>query len=363
MISRLRIQRFKCFEDQEIAFGKLTLLVGANATGKSTVIQAVLLLKQAFSTEGSFKGGLLLNGKLISIGTAKDALYSKSQENSIAFTSWINSNETPLALKYAYQRGEPDVKTLTSMLPAPELTSTFFHKDFTYLSAERLGPRLLYAMSDVSRAKMTVGIRGEFTAHCLAEFGNQAIANANLAFPRTDNLLFNYQTQLWMRQIVSELDIEIQPISQADQVRIGLRNQGNTDYWRPTNTGFGISYTLPIVVAALMSKPDSVLIVENPEAHLHPAAQSEMGQFLARVAATGVQVIVETHSDHILNGMRLAVKRKLLLPDDVSIQFFVRGEKDTGNQVLAPKIDADGRIDLWPEGFFDQIEKDLLELM
>jgi len=365
MISRFKIQRFKCFEDQEIAFGKLTLLVGANATGKSTVIQALLLIKQSYESGGFQSGELLLNGKLVSIGTAKDALYSKSQKDSIIFALTNSFETTPNVFIYAYPRGKPDAHTLFSSQQAAEFSGNLFHNDFTYLNAERLGPRLLYPMTDVLHEKMNVGIQGEYTAHCLAEYGNEGIFNSALAYPDpdTDNQSLLHQTQLWMRRVVPNLDIEIAPISQANQVRIGLKIQGfSDDHLRPTNMGFGVSYTLPIVVAALMSKPDSMLIVENPEAHLHPAAQSEMGQFLARAAATGVQMIIETHSDHILNGIRLAVKRKLLQADDVSIQFFIRPEKENANQVITPKLDSDGRIDLWPEGFFDQMEKDLMEL-
>ncbi|MFN8455532.1 MAG: DUF3696 domain-containing protein [Anaerolineae bacterium] len=169
--------------------------------------------------------------------------------------------------------------------------------------------------------------------------------------------------ELWMRRIIPHLDVEIEQISQADLVRIGLRTQGDTNYWRPTNTGFGISYTLPIIVAALMSNPNSMLIIENPEAHLHPASQSEMGKFLARTAAAGIQVIIETHSDHILNGIRLSVRRAELQAESVSIQFFRHNDETNDYEVFTPKIDTDGRIDSWPEGFFDQIERDLMELV
>ncbi|MCI0690959.1 DUF3696 domain-containing protein [candidate division KSB1 bacterium] len=365
MISRLRIQRFKCFEDQEVAFGKLTLLVGGNATGKSTVIQALLLLRQSQQAEAWGARELILNGPLTSVGTAKEALYSKSQEDSIVFSLAGQQETAPITFEFIYPRGKPDAHTLVGNKDFLYPKVNLFVGDVTYLNAERLGPRLLYPMADARREKMNVGIQGEYTAHCLAEFGKETISNLNLAYPGADTLsLLENQTELWMRRIVPEIEIKIERITQVDRVRLGLKNQGvSTDYLRPTNMGFGVSYTLPIIVAALMSKPDSMLIVENPEAHLHPAAQSEMGQFLARTAATGVQVIVETYSDHILNGMRLAVKRKLLQADDVSIQFFIRGEKEAANQVLAPKVDADGRIDLWPEGFFDQIEKDLLELV
>jgi len=363
MISRLRIQRFKCFEDQEIAFEKLTLLVGGNATGKSTVIQALLLLRQSQQAGVLHAGELLLNGALTSIGTAKDALYS-SQEDSIVFSLTGRQETAPITFKFLYPRGKPDAHTLVGDKDILYPKVNLFVGDVTYLNAERLGPRLLYPMADVGREKMNVGTQGEYTAHCLAEFGKETINNLNLVHPDTETLsLLENQTEMWLRRIVPKIEIKIDQMSQVDRVQVGLKNQGAfTDYLRPTNMGFGVSYTLPIIVAALMSKPDSLVIVENPEAHLHPAAQSEMGQFLARAAATGVQMIIETHSDHILNGIRLAVKRKLLQADDVSIQFFVRPGKENAVQVITPKLDADGRIDLWPEGFFDQIEKDLMEL-
>lgn len=364
MIQNLTIQRFKCFNNQKIEFCPLTLLVGANASGKSSVIQSLLLLKQSHQTGALRAGQLSLNGRLISVGTAKDVLYSQSQEDSLAFSLAIEQEEMPLTFEFAYPRGKPDAYALKSHQELHYPTINLFDNRVTYLTAERLGPRLLYPMTEVWREEMNVGIQGEHTAHCLAEFGQEAISNTNLLYPGSKNLSLTYQTQLWMRRIVPNLDIEIEQISQADQVRIGFKNQGiSTDYLRPTNIGFGVSYTLPIVVGALMCSHQSMLIVENPEAHLHPASQSEMGQFLARAATAGIQVIIESHSDHILNGIRLAVKRQLLQAEEVSIQYFIAGGKKSEYQVFTPKMDSDGRIDSWPEGFFDQIEKDLLELL
>ena len=171
------------------------------------------------------------------------------------------------------------------------------------------------------------------------------------------------QTQLWMRQIVPELELEVEKLVRSDQVRLGLRNQGiQTDFLRPPNIGFGISYALAVVVAVLMAERDSILLLENPEAHLHPFGQSRLGDFLARAAGAGVQVIVETHSDHLLNGARVAVKRTLLSPRAVAIHFF-SAPYETARRVVSPRIDADGRIDPWPTGFFDQAELDLMELL
>jgi len=145
---------------------------------------------------------------------------------------------------------------------------------------------------------------------------------------------------------------------------LGMRIQ-TTDYLRPTNMGFGVSHTLPIIVAGLMAEPGSMLIVENPESHLHPAAQSKIAQFLARIAACGVQVVIETHSDHVLNGIRLATYYGKISPDDIILHSFESTVEDGAMQikVTCPQIDRDGRIDYWPNGFFDEWEKSLGTLL
>jgi len=377
-LSRFRVERFKCFADQTVAFNNLTLLAGKNGTGKSTIIQALLLLRQAYLRGSLTQGELPLKGGLTTIGTAKDVLYDGSRVDSIAFHLWGEDSQ-PFDFTFAVERSEIERDILygdplfvenngrsldaaNSFGEVGDLTTldllavNLFEQPLTYLQAERWGPRLEYPMSELSPEKMNVGIQGQYTAHCLAEFGEDEIDNLKLAYPGQENdTTLKRQTQLWMGSITADLDIETTPLSQANTVLLRLNN------YRPPNTGFGVSYTLPIVVAGLMAKPGSMLIVENPEAHLHPAAQSEMGQFLAQAAASGVQVIIETHSEHILNGIRLSVKYNVLPANQVSIQFFARDGSTGDPQVLTSKVDLDGRIDVWPEGFFDQMEKDLLE--
>ena len=116
------------------------------------------------------------------------------------------------------------------------------------------------------------------------------------------------------------------------------------------------------MVAALSANKDDLLLIENPEVHLHPAGQSAIGEFLAEVASAGVQVVIETHSDHVLNGVRRAVKRGLLASDDITLHFFrPRRENATDGepQVQSPTLDDNGNIDSWPDGFFDQFDRDM----
>ena len=137
-----------------------------------------------------------------------------------------------------------------------------------------------------------------------------------------------------------------------------MRNSEETEFHRPVNTGFGYVQVLPIVAAALAAEKGDVLLIENPEVHLHPGGQSMMGMFLSEVAAAGVQVILETHSDHVLNGIRRSVKASEISADDVELYYF-RPRESGKEQAVNPHIDSSGNIDQWPEGFFDQTDKDL----
>ena len=129
----------------------------------------------------------------------------------------------------------------------------------------------------------------------------------------------------------------------------------------PTMTGFGISYILSIVTAGLWcaSLKNVSLLIANPEAHLHPAAQSRMGKFLECLADAGIQIIVETHSEHIIDGARIQAAL-MKQTDDIQIYFFSK-EKD-GIHVDEIDVDENGELSEWPNGFFDQKGQDLREL-
>lgn len=161
-----------------------------------------------------------------------------------------------------------------------------------------------------------------------------------------------------MRTFFPGCGLVVQQVPQANAVTLGLRTSDDTDFHRPIHVGFGLTQVLPIVVAALSARAGDILLIENPEVHLHPAGQALMGQFLADVAKAGVQVIVETHSDHVLNGIRRAVRAARLTPEQVAIHFF-KLRSTEAPQVISPQLGNSGNIDTWPEGFFDQFDKDM----
>ena len=118
-----------------------------------------------------------------------------------------------------------------------------------------------------------------------------------------------------------------------------------------------------MVTALLTAKEDDLILIENPEAHLHPAGQSKLGELIALVAESGVQLFIETHSDHLMNGIRVAVAKKQLDNHNVSLFNFTGNTNDHSAKIEQPYIDERGRLSHWPDGFFDEWENQLDELL
>ena len=130
-----------------------------------------------------------------------------------------------------------------------------------------------------------------------------------------------------------------------------------------TSVGVGVSQLLPVLVMALAAEPGSVLLIEQPELHLHPAVQQRLGDFLLACAASGRQVIVETHSDHLVTRLRRRIAED---PEDgllgtVSIVLAERVDGSTRFRPLA--TNRYGGLDDWPDGFFDEAAVDSRELL
>jgi predicted ATPase len=365
-IQSLRLQNFKCFEDQVLRLRPLTLLSGLNSTGKSSVIQSLLLLRQSYQQGLLQKIGLALNGDLIHIGTAIDALFEGAKGDSIGFDLSLE-NGIEKQWRFQYDQ-EVDVLSLSSSELEGEMRiydTSLFKDNFHYLQAERLGPRRFFETSDfLVRQRRQLGTAGEYAAHFLSVFGDNAIAHQPLAHPNAVSLSLRAQVEAWLGEISPGTLIALSPSSNTDTISLQFSFATSNKY-RATNVGFGITYVLPILIAILSSSAGSLLLIENPEAHLHPKGQAEMGALLARAASCGIQVVIETHSDHVLNGIRVAVHDGMIEPQDTQLHFFQRTVRDeqVQNEVTPLLIDHNGRIDHWPDGFFDEWDKSLEALL
>jgi predicted ATPase len=369
MIRFLRLKNFKCFEFQELEFGSLTLLSGLNGMGKSSVLQALLLLRQSYQQELLQKTGLALNGDLVQIGTAQDALFEDAEEEIIGLElERINNTRGKWRFNYNKDADVLDLDRQHASIDEDVFQSSLFKDSFHYLQAERLGPRRFFEMSVYQvQQHRQIGTRGEFAAHLLDTYGAEKIVEASLAYPGTKSLKLRDQVEAWLEEISPGTRIHIDQHKAMDLVNLEysfVTGKHVSSNFRSTNVGFGLTYTLPVLVALLASGPGSLIMIENPEAHLHPKGQVRIGELISIAANCGIQVIVESHSDHILNGIRLAVYNGKISSDKVKFHYFERKAVDQGmTSIVTPAIDQNGRIDQWPEGFFDVWDKCLEALL
>ncbi|AXN30976.1 AAA family ATPase [Vibrio coralliilyticus] len=371
MIERLDLQYFKCFEELKLPLSQLTLLSGSNAAGKSSVIQALNLLHQTISNH-EWSNRLLLNGNIVNAGTVQDVVDKVNgrrgfqiglitEEHSFQWSFSGEREDMSVTVDFVTVDGEVSnsPEKLHFLLPddSSSVTKDMANRlySMTYISAERIGPRDYYLLDDLQNVPV-VGSTGENTVSLLYSRQDDEVL-PEMVEPTVSSKLFQ-QVQFRMQQFFPGCEIVVERVSAINAVTLGIRTSEDTGFHRPMHVGFGLTQILPIVVAALAAKKDDLLIIENPEVHLHPAGQSMMGQFLGTVASAGVQVIVETHSDHLLNGVRRAVKSRSLHPDKVNIHYFQPRDIE-GSQVASPQIDVEGNISYWPKGFFDQYEVDM----
>lgn len=367
MIESIHLENFKCFERHNVIFRPLTLLAGLNSSGKSTIIQALLLLRQSYLENLLPNVGLTLNGKLAQLGAAKDVLFEEADVDEIGFELHDNLPGS-LNIRFAY-REESDVLAVIRAEEGGDIWKTsLFRDEFQYLRAERIGPRTSFGMSDYEvRHHHQIGSSGEFAAHFLSLFGSEALELIALRHPSATSNTLQSQVEAWMTEISPGVRLNVKRYSEMDlmtfSVAYSLGHQVASSEYRPTNVGFGITYALPIVVSVLAARPGSLVIVENPEAHLHPRGQVKMGELLSLASAAGIQVVVETHSDHVLNGIRLAVHRGQTKPSTIAL-YHSRWQTGGKSPVLTLlEVDAEGRLSQWPEGFFDEIERSLDQLL
>jgi len=224
-----------------------------------------------------------------------------------------------------------------------------------YISADRLGPQEFYLKSTINKFP-NVGTKGEFTVNLLYKKRDDLV-NEKLCLGEDAKTLAT-QTEEWLNEIFNGAKVEV-PSSQSNILELLFNTSTSKDRFRPANVGFGYSYILPIVVSGLIAKEGEILIVENPEAHLHPKAQSRLAKFLAKVSSCGVQVFIESHSDHILNALRIAILDDIITHEDLSILYF---QQNPEQPVVQISVQPNGGIEEWPEGFFDQMDKDFERL-
>ncbi len=362
-IASLSLRSYKCFDELRVPLAPLTLFTGFNGAGKSTALQPLLLLAQAarLRTWGStsLDGLLPLNGDVVRLGSAGDVIRSRQHGGATHFAIGIDKGE--LAVNVSAKAGERvlQVRAVEGSVPMPALVERL--DQLVHLGAVRTGPSDAFPIPDRSEAQVAdVGVDGRFASHWYHELSDTEIAPARRLGNNVGST-FRKQVDAWLDYLAPGANANVQALPVASTLALQFRLSETGEWRRPANVGYGLTYAFPILVALLAAKSGDILVIDSPEAHLHPQAQSRMGRMLATFATAGVQLLVETHSDHVLNGARLAVKDGVIAADDLSLLFFA-GVSSKGHGVTIPSVDREGRIDEWPDGFFDQGEKDISRL-
>lgn len=388
MFTAIRLQNFKLFE-HKVSFDNLralNLITGINGRGKSSFLQALILFAQSARKNENTKV-LILNDEErgIMLGTAEDLKNSGvSIMKSIDFEFVLDSNtiaysltpqsksdkELPLTMVVRDIDGNKmefgkDEEWL-NMIPKKTTNSLALGDIFSslqYISASRIEPSLSYdsnySNKVLPKATNVVCVLDNHKGETVPERYLNTLKKIMPFFIRLEDpdISINGQVEFWLTEMFGETRVQTNYVHEVDKYTMQFRTIGKTNYYKPTNVGYGYSYVLPILVAGLVAKQGSVLIVENPESHLHPQAQSVVSKFLACVALSGVQVFVESHSEHILNAFRVLVKQEVLCENSLSVKFFDSTYKD--NYYKEILVGNDGSLSEWPDFFFDQEERDL----
>lgn len=380
MIRGVSLANLKCFEKLRLDLAPLTLLTGFNAAGKSTALQTLLLLAQSLRSQRG-TAELRLNGTLAALGTPADVLNSSGGAKGLALgisdenleLSWhfTLEEETRRSLRVSHLKmagGEAkrfDAGELDGLEPriADDALRRLLHsvERTVFLSGARQVETEVFPVPlDLAVARGDIGVIGQFASWWLHSEGDTAVATERrnrLHSPEAKTV--RQQVNAWCGQLFPGAEVNAVPVTRTNLMRLELRSGPTADWSSPANIGYGISYAFPILVAGLCSNGDHPLVLDSPEAHLHPHGQSQIGGFLAQMAAAGSQILVETHSDHLLNGVRLALRDGVIQPSDVAIYFFA---PNAASHVTRLSVDKHGTVSDWPEGFFDQSEKDLATL-
>ena len=373
MFTSLSLSRFKCYlKRQDIPLSQITLLYGLNGRGKSSAVQAILLLSQSMKTSNNIDT-LPLAGNLINLGMYSDVLNASATQNSFAiglscktiegiddnvFVEYTKSPDTPLRaqMQSVDINGQSRADSLTSQnagegesslvtISVSDSVCLQMLKDISYIAANRLG-----VSNEESRLGVNVLItpKGENVLNVLS----------------TAPIPFVDEVEEALSRILFGATVRVK--NEADRIELFLDSVVNSKHqYKPTNVGFGYGYVLPTIVQTLSAKNDSILIVENPESHLHPGAQSRLMEFLVNQAVEkNLQLIIESHSDHIANGLRIAVKKEVVSPSNVSILHFNRSMSDSENpNVDVIQFDKHGNLSDYPDDFMDEWTKQLEQLM
>ncbi|OUD13934.1 AAA family ATPase [Thioflexithrix psekupsensis] len=331
MINHLELDGFKSFVLDNIEFGTLTLLTGLNSCGKSSVIQALLMLEKMAKQQE-----YLLDG------------HGDIQELKNPYCQYMEvTAETTEGCVFKIPLSEPN----NNPRDFPKLI---------YISADRFGSELFLPI--FSGNNFDLGRKGENIFKCIDE-NSELILPESMQHPFSKGETFGHNVEAWLKLVSPNVKFNYQ------LQRLSDSSFATFNGFRAKNVGFGLSYTLPVIVTLLLAsvKPNCMIMIENPEAHLHPRGQTEIAKLIALSAEAAkeinTQILIETHSDHLFDAIRIYAKNSKKDFHKLLRVYWFELNNQSNTEIEKINIDENGRMDNCPQGFFDQFEINARKLL
>jgi len=390
-ITRIAVEGFKSIaKRQEIEIAPLTILAGANSSGKSSIMQPLLMLKQTL--EATYDPGpLKIDGPNVAFSRNEEFLSRIKKNGHSSLRVGISAGE--LVFEATFIEGEPGLEvteetyrirdsnlTLRPKMSSQELkdaakrfelTEPFARYELT-VARERF---LLYPRIKDSLFPVSLGYPGSFiqsVIHVPGLRGNVSrtypVASSVPSFLGTfENYVASVILDWQLEQSASydglNLDVQRTGLARsvfakrvndvAIELRVGLVPDRLDNI---ADVGTGVSNALPVLVALRAADPGRLVYLEEPEIHLHPRAQTKLADILADAARRGVRVVAETYSTLLLTAIQTLVAKGELSPDLVKLHWFQRDPKTGITQVNSTGLDENGAFrEDWPEDFDEVI--------
>lgn len=332
MLSKLSIVNFKSIEKQELELRPLTILTGLNSTGKSTCFQSILTALYYSSPMAS----LLMDGMDFTFETLRNR----------------NVNAKELSIEIDKEEGNILCKMDTDRTICDNHTDMDLEKNVFYLSANRLG----FSEMETISPKYKVGIAGEYLFGTFDQEKSSPVNKRLLMLNDSDTL--SSHINHWLSYILGiKFEMQTEKVSQT-KVKV-IYKSDDLPNLSPQQLGVGVSYLVKTLIMCLRAKEGDLLMIENPELHLHPAAQARLGEFFTYITKSGIQVLLETHCEHLINKLQYQIF-KGRFEHNKTIIYYKKGITTPFETIC---FTEGGKFETpFPDGFFDATLEELLEI-
>lgn len=363
MFTHLRLENFKSWRELDIDLAPVTILFGTNSSGKSSILQSILLLLQSFENTDGY--GVDFGGNVkdyVNLGSFRDVVFQHDENKVVQIhTKLTKLNWKRYLEEYDHKIEDADINfsfrymddkvKIISEVQDNRMRDIIFDiilnddSGVFYLGPIRQHPQRSYLWSGAAPRRILSD--GENTIAALVESD------------RRDGLL-SRNVSKWLNEMELVSEFRVSPLDEGKRFYETLVNINGVET-ALLDTGFGISQVLPVITMLFFAPEGSIILLEQPELHLHPRAQAHLADLILHVAEERkLQLIVESHSEHLLRRLqrRIAeVEHQFASPENVKMYFCDTGEN--GSTIQSVEVDEYGQIQNWPHNFFGDITGDL----